>query len=483
VPLRVWRNEQMDVLRQQRPLSEADQERWYREVVVPAHESETPPMLLVSILLQGRFVGYGGLTNLDWDSLRGEVSFLDETARAADPELFGADFSAFLRFLGVLAFDELGLHRIVSETYAFRSTVRELLEANGFRKEGVLRDHVVKRGRYVDSILYGLVENDRTGTGDTPPAPGVGILVTSASRKAPLVRAFREALHALAVDGRVVAADSDGLAPAALEADAFWQMPPLDDLGDEELLEECRSAGIRLVVPTRDGELERFARLAPRFAQEGIHVAVSPAAALEACADKLAYARACAAAGFAAVETALAVEDVPGERLVVKERRGAGSRGVLLDVGRDEAARLAAGFAAPLFQPFVAGAELSVDLFAAADGVVGAVARTRDRVVSGESQVTTVVDAPVLVAECVALAARLGVRGHAVFQAIETPSGYRHIECNPRVGGASTLAFAAGLRTPEYLVREALGEPPCAPPAIATGLRLVRRPVDTVLLP
>jgi carbamoyl-phosphate synthase large subunit len=314
--------------------------------------------------------------------------------------------------------------------------------------------------------------------------PRIGVLVTSASRKTPLIRAFRETFRALAVDGCVWAGDSDARCAAAFEADAFWRMPPLAELADDELVRHCVDNGIRLVVPTRDGELARFAALAPALQQAGVRVAVSAPETVALCDDKLAYAELCATAGLAPIPTAAAPIDVEARRLVVKERRGAGSRGIALDVSPAEAAAFAAGFTEPVFQPFVEGRELSVDLFARADGrVLGAVARTRDLVVDGESQVTTAVDAPELVAECTLLAAQLGIRGHAVFQAIDTGSGHAHVECNPRVGGASALAFAAGLRTPEYLVREALGEVPGPASALVSGLRLVRRPVDRVLFP
>ena len=104
-PLRRFRNAQIDVLRQAEPISEGAQERWFDEVVVPAHRDPRPPMILVSILdADGSFVGYGGLTNLDWEARRAEVSFLVDPARAADPDVYGRDMSAFLGFLADWAF-------------------------------------------------------------------------------------------------------------------------------------------------------------------------------------------------------------------------------------------------------------------------------------------------------------------------------------------------------------------------------------------
>ena len=156
--LRVWRNEQMDVLRQKAPLAEGEQERWFSQVVEPAHRSPAPAFLLVSILDgDGRCIGYGGLTHIDWDHRRAEVSFLAASARARDAAVYARDLSAFLAFLERWAFDELGLRRLFAETYAFRTAHVALLEAAGFRLEGRLVAHTRPAGGPVDSLVHGRV--------------------------------------------------------------------------------------------------------------------------------------------------------------------------------------------------------------------------------------------------------------------------------------------------------------------------------------
>ncbi len=103
----------------------------------------------------------------------------------------------------------------------------------------------------------------------------------------------------------------------------------------------------------------------------------------------------------------------------------------------------------PIFQPFISGKEWSVDLYRTLTGTVkGCVARERNVVVGGESQVTTTVRYPALEKLCEDIAHRLNLYGHAVFQVIETiPKTFYVIECNPRFGGASTASLAAGLNS------------------------------------
>ena len=73
----------------------------------------------------------------------------------------------------------------------------------------------------------------------------------------------------------------------------------------------------------------------------------------------------------------------------------------------------------------------------------------------------------------------LELRGHAVVQAFADGPTVTLLECNPRVGGASTLGFHAGVESPQWAIREARGE--TIEPQIGgyrRGLRLVRYPAD-----
>jgi RimJ/RimL family protein N-acetyltransferase len=156
--LREFRNAQIDVLRQAEPISPEQQEAWFEREVVPAEQAERPHQVLVSILDEDRFVGYGGLTNLNWPELRAEVSFLIDPERAADPAQYRADMTAFLAYLARLAFDDLGLNRLFAETYAFREAHIGILEECGYTLEGRLREHIqLGGGKAGDSVIHGLL--------------------------------------------------------------------------------------------------------------------------------------------------------------------------------------------------------------------------------------------------------------------------------------------------------------------------------------
>jgi carbamoyl-phosphate synthase large subunit len=137
----------------------------------------------------------------------------------------------------------------------------------------------------------------------------------------------------------------------------------------------------------------------------------------------------------------------------------------------------------PIFEPTLPGTEHSVDVYVNHAGqVVDAAPRVRIRVHDGEPTVTETVQHPALEQASVRLAESLDLRGHLVIQGFALGDEATLIECTPRVGGASTLGFAAGVDTPVWALAEALGER--GEPQrgrYRRGLRMVRYPADRLV--
>jgi carbamoyl-phosphate synthase large subunit len=312
----------------------------------------------------------------------------------------------------------------------------------------------------------------------------VNVLLTSLSRKVPLLAAFRRALSESSGGGQVWGADSDPECVGRYFSDRFWEMPALaEPAAPERLAQFCAEERIGLLVPTRDGELAVMATLRERLAAAGTHVAVGSEEAVDVCLDKLRFHDHCRSVGIPTPATVADLVELDGGRFVVKERRGMGGRAMAVGVDREGALRFAERLEEPIFQPLLDGMEHSVDLYVNRDGrVVDAAPRTRIRVHEGESVVTETVEHPDLAAAAIALAESLPLRGHAVIQGFVRDRDAVLIECNPRVGGASTLGFAAGIDSPRWALAEASGE--TVPPRLGAyrrGLRLVRYPADRVI--
>jgi RimJ/RimL family protein N-acetyltransferase len=155
--IRFWRNAQLEVLRQKAVISFEEQQLYFQQVVWPTLIQQYPSQLLFSFLLNLDCIGYGGLTNIDWESSRAEVSFLVNPMRAENAHNYTCDFMHFLALLCQVAFGDLHLHRLFTETFAFRVEHIHILENFGFKREGVLREHVFKRNGWHDSVMHGFL--------------------------------------------------------------------------------------------------------------------------------------------------------------------------------------------------------------------------------------------------------------------------------------------------------------------------------------
>jgi RimJ/RimL family protein N-acetyltransferase len=161
--IRLWRNGQLDVLRQQHPISGEQQREYYHNVVAPLFQMQHPPQILFSFLKDGECIGYGGLTYLDWAARRGEISFLLDTERSDGSKHYKIDYLHFLELLKAISFKSLHLHRIFAETFGFRKKHMAILEEAGFHLEGRLRDHIFKQGKWYDSVFHGLLVTEYYG--------------------------------------------------------------------------------------------------------------------------------------------------------------------------------------------------------------------------------------------------------------------------------------------------------------------------------
>lgn len=145
--LRDWRNDDAlrSACREYRLLNMVNQRDWF-DYISRSHKVE-----MFGIEVDEALAGVCGLCNIDWVNRSAEVSLY-----AQDPD---ATHRA-LELLKEKAFDEFNLHRLWVEIYEFHTTKIALLEENGYTLEGKLRAAVFKKGRYYDSLIYGLLRGE-----------------------------------------------------------------------------------------------------------------------------------------------------------------------------------------------------------------------------------------------------------------------------------------------------------------------------------
>jgi RimJ/RimL family protein N-acetyltransferase/glutathione synthase/RimK-type ligase-like ATP-grasp enzyme len=471
----------VDVLRQAEPISTEEQRIYFSEYVWPCMNSNHPRQILLAIERSEKFIGYGGLVHCDWQARRAEISFLLRPDLEAQEVAMSKIFSEYLEMIYQIAFGTLGFNRLTTETYEFRKTHLQVMEDSGLKCEGVFRDHVFVGGELKNSYVHGILASDWRSRSEGREA--MGILVTSASRKVPLIWGLRDAARRLEAKLEIIAGDVDDLAIARFEADDFWKMPRLDSVGVMEIVDECQRRGIKLIFPTRDGELDFWARNLESFTRAGISVVVSQAAGIARCRDKLSFARFGKVSRLPIIPASESPDEFSGCLYVVKERFGSASIGLALGLTKDKAVAHAKALRQPIFQPFVIGTEISIDSWISKTGEVpGVVLRRRDAVLGGESQITTTFRDERLENEALTVVKTLGLRGPVVLQAILTDGGLKVIECNPRFGGASNASIYVGLDSLYWSLAEAFGNGFTPVFHRATNeVRQVRYPVDRVI--
>lgn len=290
----------------------------------------------------------------------------------------------------------------------------------------------------------------------------MNILVTAASRRVPLIRAFVQGLKRLGLKGNVVTTDMNDLSPGLYFSNRRYLVPLTNDPQYVPIIKTiCFKERIQLLIPTIDDELPLFGRHRDEFGAIGVHVAVSSEQTGLICNDKRQTAEFLRERGIPFVTTWLPGElDFPSLRypLFLKPRSGRGSVGAFrIDTERD--LRFFLEYVSdPVVQPFLSGREFTVDVLADFAGkVVSAVPRERMVVRAGVTDRGRTVSHAGMIEAAVQAARALDIRGPANIQMKLQGDDPTIFEVNPRFSGGIPLTIAAGADFPVWLIEMACG--------------------------
>ena len=102
-------------------------------------------------------IGYGGIVNISWSNQRGEISFLLDDEINENSKLYQIYFEKFLTLIKLIAFNEIKIKKIYTETYSFRKKHIKILLCFGFKKEGYLISHYYNSNKFYNSYIHGLI--------------------------------------------------------------------------------------------------------------------------------------------------------------------------------------------------------------------------------------------------------------------------------------------------------------------------------------
>lgn len=152
-----WRNEQIFHLRQNKPLTEEDQENYFQHVISKLFDSESPNQILFSYLLGDKCLGYGGLVHINWVDQNAELSFLMDTE--LEKNQFEFHYTNYLQLIQEVAFSELNLHKIYTYAFDVRPYLYPVLEKNGFHLDARLKEHTYFDGEYKDVLIHSIINS------------------------------------------------------------------------------------------------------------------------------------------------------------------------------------------------------------------------------------------------------------------------------------------------------------------------------------
>jgi RimJ/RimL family protein N-acetyltransferase len=147
-----WRNEQMYHLRQEKILTENDQESYFQNIIDPSFKEKSPAQILFSFLQNDKCIGYGGLVHINWQTKEAEVSFIMATELEADN--FENNWVTFLHLLEKVAFTDLKFHKLVTYAFDLRPHLYKALENSKYIEEARLKEHILFKNKFIDVVIH-----------------------------------------------------------------------------------------------------------------------------------------------------------------------------------------------------------------------------------------------------------------------------------------------------------------------------------------
>lgn len=150
--IKTWRNEQIFHLRQNKPLTDEQQDVYFNTVVKNLFDQETPNQILFSYLDGEKCLGYGGLVHINWIDKNAEISFITDTSINKDKYDF--HLTTFLGLIEDVAKNQLQFHKLFTYAFDLRPEIYPVLEKNGLKKEAILKEHCLFNGKFIDVIIH-----------------------------------------------------------------------------------------------------------------------------------------------------------------------------------------------------------------------------------------------------------------------------------------------------------------------------------------
>ncbi len=313
---------------------------------------------------------------------------------------------------------------------------------------------------------------------------GLTVVVTGAGAP-PAVSIFK-ALRQSSLAPRIVATDAEPLSVGLFRADAAWVLPRITDGEDEylrRLAELCRRERAALVCFGSEVEMRGVAPHVERLEREtGARLVVNSPALLDVLMDKWSMVHALREKGLPVPDTALASDAVSVRSfleshpfpLVVKPRRGSGSKDLFTVRDEEELAFLSRRVPDPVVQEYLLpdDEEYTVGVYKSRrTGYAGQIVFKR-KLAAGVTYKAEVVHDEEIEVVCRRVVEAFDVWGPVNVQLRKTAAGARIFEINLRFSSSAPMRARFGFNEAEMCIRDVVLGETLAPPRVRPGWAL-----------
>tara|TARA_B100001057_G_scaffold500860_1_gene618342 strand:+ start:8494 stop:10419 length:1926 start_codon:yes stop_codon:yes gene_type:complete len=227
-------------------------------------------------------------------------------------------------------------------------------------------------------------------------------------------------------------------------------MPSIQEYTFIKILKILKNNNIKIVLPTSNDELLFWSKNKNNFLQKGITVIISPFSSIKICNDKFKFYKFCKQNNIETIKTIKNFKEIKKlktKRYVIKERNGSGSKNILKNINYEKVESSLNKFKDFIIQENINSKdEYSVDAWYSGDLKLNKyIVRKRNYIEDGESKITSAVKNFRYSKKLEFYLSRFKLYGPVNFQFFLLEKKIILIECNARIGGATTFSITSGL--------------------------------------
>lgn len=292
----------------------------------------------------------------------------------------------------------------------------------------------------------------------------MNILLLSVGTRNKVVQYFKRT-----ISGKVVATDMQLTAPALYEADKYYTVPRITEVGYVDIiLDICRKEGIDAVMSLIDPELNLLAANAHRFTEIGVTIVGSSHELCERALDKWLMYEWLTEHGYRAarsyIDKAAFYADLEKGLIsfpvFVKPVRGSASIAISKVEDRDTLEMLWTKTDGLMIQQYLKGTEIGADVYIdlISHEVVSIFTKKKIMMRSGETDKAVSMKDPALFDLIERFVSESGFVGQIDVDIFDVDGEYYISEVNPRFGGGYPFAFECGCNHMELIENNIAGK-------------------------